>query len=319
MTHTHINNSSYTFKHTNLLGIEQLSQHDIVFLLDQSEHMLTAFRSKTPLHNLKDAVVINLFFENSTRTLNSFDIAAKKLGAEVINTAIAHSSIKKGETLLDTAATLNAMRPDIVVIRHSFAGATALLSAKISCPVINAGDGAHEHPTQALLDALTIKLSKGSITGLKVAICGDILHSRVAYSNILLLKQMQADVHVVAPPTLMPHYIETLGITAHTHMSKGIKDCDIIMMLRLQTERMNGIYVPSPKEFYRFYGLDVEKLQNAKPDALIMHPGPTNRGVEIDGSIIENSRSLIERQVESGVAVRMAVMHNLYNAMQKAG
>ena len=260
---------------------------------------------------LRGRTQINLFFEASTRTQSSFELAGKRLGADVMNMSVANSSVKKGETLIDTAITLNAMRPDIIVVRHASAGAVHLLARKVDCSVVNAGDGAHEHPTQALLDALTIRRNKGRIEGLTVAICGDILHSRVARSNIILLSALGARVRVIAPSTLLPSGIERMGVEVYRDMRAGLKDADIVMMLRLQRERMNGAFVPSTREYFRFFGLDAEKLRLAKHDALVMHPGPMNRGVEIDSSIADGPQSLIREQVEMGVAVRMAVLEAL--------
>jgi aspartate carbamoyltransferase catalytic subunit len=260
---------------------------------------------------LRGRTLINLFFEASTRTQASFELAGKRLGADVMNMNVSTSSVQKGETLIDTAMTLNAMRPDIIVVRHYAAGAVELLSQKVDCSVINAGDGAHEHPTQALLDALTIRRAKARVGGLTVAICGDILHSRVARSNIHVLNALGARVRLVAPSTLTPPGIERLGAEVFTDMWKGLEDADIVMMLRLQRERMQGSYVPSTREYYHFFGLDQEKLSRARPDALIMHPGPMNRGVEIASAIADHSRSVIRDQVEMGVAVRMAVLEAL--------
>jgi len=261
---------------------------------------------------LRGRTQINLFFEASTRTQSSFELAGKRLGADVMNMSVSSSSVKKGETLIDTAVTLNAMHPDLIIIRHQNSGAVELLSQKVSCSVINAGDGAHEHPTQALLDALTIRRRKGRLHGLLVAICGDILHSRVARSNILLLHAMGARVRVIGPSTLMPPGVERLGVEVFHDMKKGLEGVDIVMMLRLQLERMSGSYVPSQREYFHFYGLDYAKLAYAKPDALIMHPGPMNRGVEIDSAVADDiDRSLIREQVEMGVAVRMAVLDAL--------
>jgi aspartate carbamoyltransferase catalytic subunit len=260
---------------------------------------------------LRGRTQINLFFEPSTRTQSSFEIAGKRLGADVMNMSVAASSVKKGETLIDTAATLNAMRPDIIVVRHHAAGAVHLLARKVDCSVVNAGDGAHEHPTQALLDALTIRRNKGRIEGLVVAICGDVLHSRVARSNIILLQALGARVRLVAPSTLLPAGIDRFGVEVFSRMSDGLRDADIVMMLRLQRERMNGSFVPSVKEYFHFFGLDGEKLAYAKPDALVMHPGPMNRGVEISSAIADGAQSLIREQVEMGVAVRMAVLEAL--------
>jgi len=261
---------------------------------------------------LRGRTLINLFFENSTRTRTSFELAGKRLGGDVINMSTSVSSIKKGETLIDTAMTLNAMHPDVLVVRHPESGAVQLLAEKVNCAVINAGDGSHEHPTQALLDALTIRRRKGQIQGLSVAICGDILHSRVARSNIQLLNIMGARVRLVAPKTLLPAQIDRLGVEVFHTMKEGLKDVDIVMMLRLQTERMHGSFVPSTREYFHFFGLDYEKLAVAKPDALIMHPGPMNRGVEIDSELADDiDRSVIRQQVEMGVAVRMACLETL--------
>ncbi|RMF11786.1 MAG: aspartate carbamoyltransferase catalytic subunit [Alphaproteobacteria bacterium] len=298
------------FPHKHLLGIEGLNPLEINYLLDLSdgyvEQNRQANKNKAILAGLTQ---INLFFENSTRTRTSFELAGKRLGADVINMSVATSSVRKGETLLDTAITLNAMHPDILVVRHGQSGAVKLLSEKVDGAVINAGDGWHEHPTQALLDALTIRRRKGRIEGLTVAICGDILHSRVARSNIHLLTTMGARVRVVAPPTLLPTAIERLGVEVHHRMETGLSDCDIVMMLRLQRERMEGSYLPSVREFFHLYGLDYDKLSVARPDALIMHPGPMNRGVEIDTVVADDiHRSAIQEQVEMGVAVRMACL-----------
>ena len=256
---------------------------------------------------LQGRTVINLFFESSTRTRTSFELAGKRLGADVINMSVSTSSIKKGETLIDTAMTLNAMHTDVLVVRHSDSGAVKLLSEKVNCAVMNAGDGSHEHPTQALLDALTIRRRRGKLQGLTVAICGDVLHSRVARSNILLLHTMGARVRVIGPPTLLPSAIDRFGVEVFHDMREGLADCDIVMMLRLQTERMQGRFVPSVREYFHFFGLDREKLAMAREDALVMHPGPMNRGVEIDSELADDlDRSVIREQVEMGVAVRMA-------------
>ena len=301
------------FPHRDLLGIEGLTPEQVNYLLDKSEIYVLQNRQVDKRSSLMQGrTLINLFFEASTRTRTSFELAGKRLGADVINMSAEGSSIKKGETLIDTAMTLNAMHPDVLVVRHQESGAVALLSKKVDCAVINAGDGAHEHPTQALLDALTIRRRKGRIAGLRVAICGDIQHSRVARSNIQLLNIMGAHVRVVAPPTLLPAKAANLGVEVHHDMRKGLKDVDIVMMLRLQSERMQGSFVPSVREYFHFYGLDLEKLAFAKPDAMVMHPGPMNRGVEIDTEIADDiSRSAIAEQVEMGVAVRMAVLDAL--------
>jgi aspartate carbamoyltransferase catalytic subunit len=300
------------FAHRHLLTCEVLTAPEILWLLDLADKAADTNRQiqkKSDL--LRGRTLINLFFEASTRTQSSFELAGKRLGADVMNMNVSSSSVQKGETLIDTAMTLNAMRPDIIVVRHHAAGAAALLSQKVDCSVINAGDGAHQHPTQALLDALTIRRAKGRIAGLVVAICGDILHSRVARSNINVLNALGAHVRIIAPSTLLPPHPERFGAEVHTDMWTGIEGADIVMMLRLQSERMQGTYIPSSREFYHFFGLDQEKLSRAKPDALIMHPGPMNRGVEIASSIADDSRSLIRAQVEMGVAVRMAVLEAL--------
>ncbi len=268
--------------------------------------------AKKKRETLRGRTLINMFFESSTRTQASFELAGKRLGADVMNMSVAGSSMSKGETLIDTAMTLNAMRPDIIVIRHHAAGAVALLSQKVDCSVINAGDGEHEHPTQALLDALTIRRRLGRIAGLTIAICGDILHSRVARSNIRLFGALGAHVRVVAPSTLLPPHPERLGAEVFTRMEEGIRGADVVMMLRLQRERMlSRSFVPSQREYFHFFGLDYEKLALAKPDAIIMHPGPINRGFEIDSNVAEDPRSVIQEQVEMGVAVRMAVLQAL--------
>lgn len=310
--------SDTAFPHRHLLGIEGLRASEITLLLDMADACVEQNRriDKKQSH-LRGLTQINLFFEDSTRTRTSFELAGKRLGADVINMSVSSSSIKKGETLIDTAMTLNAMRPDVLVVRHNASGAVELLAQKVDCAVINAGDGAHEHPTQALLDALTIRRRLGRLHGLTVAICGDILHSRVARSNIHLLNTMGARLRLVAPPTLLPAYAERLGAEVHHDMRRGLQDADIVMMLRLQTERMQGAFVPSIKEYFHFYGLDYEKLSAAKPDALIMHPGPMNRGIEIDSDVADDiHRSVIREQVEMGVAVRMAVLEILTHRLR---
>jgi aspartate carbamoyltransferase catalytic subunit len=298
------------YPHKHLLGIEGLSPDDITLLLDLSDAYVEQNRAPEKKSTLlRGRTVINLFFENSTRTRTSFELAGKRLGGDVINMSAEASSIKKGETVIDTAMTLNAMLPDVLIVRHPDSGAVKLLSEKVNCAVINGGDGTHEHPTQALLDALAIRRRKGHLQGLLVAICGDILHSRVARSNIHLLQTMGARVRVVGPPTLIPSAIDRMGVEVFNDMRAGLRDVDIVMMLRLQTERMQGSFVPSVREYFHFYGLDYEKLSVAKPDALVMHPGPMNRGVEIDSEVADDiDRSLIREQVEMGVAVRMACL-----------
>jgi aspartate carbamoyltransferase catalytic subunit len=312
-------NPPFAFPHRHLLGIAGLSPTDIEGLLAAAEEAVALSRQvEKKKATLRGRTQINLFFEASTRTQSSFEIAGKRLGADVMNMSVASSSLKKGETVLDTAATLNAMRPDIIVVRHHAAGAVALLAQKVDCSVVNAGDGAHEHPTQALLDALTIKRAKGRIAGLKVAICGDVLHSRVARSNIMLLNALGAEVRAVAPSTLLPDGVERLGVTAFRSMREGLDGVDVVMMLRLQLERMNGSYVPSVKEYFARFGLDAAKLAYAKPDAVVMHPGPMNRGVEIASEVADGPRSLIRDQVEMGVAVRMAVLEALARHLPNA-
>ena len=301
------------FPHKHLLGIEGLSSQEIQILLGLADSYVEQNRAdnkKTDL--LRGRTLINLFFENSTRTRTSFELAGKRLGGDTINMAVTTSSIKKGETLIDTAMTLNAMHPDILCVRHPHSGAVQLLSEKVNCSVVNGGDGTHEHPTQALLDAQTIRRRYGKIEGLSVAISGDVVHSRVARSNMCLLTTMGAKVRLVAPPTLLPTDVERYGVDIFHNLEDGISGCDIVMMLRLQTERMQGMYVPSIREYFRFYGLTKEKLNAANPDALVMHPGPMNRGVEIDSELADDiDRSLIREQVEMGVAVRMAVFEVL--------
>jgi aspartate carbamoyltransferase catalytic subunit len=308
-----------SFPHRHLLGIEGLSPQDIEALLDLAETEVEVSRQVEKKKSvLRGRTLINLFFEASTRTQSSFELAGKRLGADVMNMAVGASSVRKGETLIDTAMTLNAMHPDILVVRHHAAGAVELLAQKVECSVINAGDGAHEHPTQALLDALTIRRHKERIAGLIVAICGDIRHSRVARSNILLLNALGAQVRVVAPSTLLPAAVERLGVTAFTRMREGLDGADVVMMLRLQRERMSAAYVPSSREYFRFYGLDSDKLAAAKPDAIVMHPGPMNRGVEIDPLVADGPQSVIREQVEMGVAVRMAVLEALGRHLRNA-
>ena len=297
-----------------LLGIAGMGAAEIGELLDLADGYVERSRRAggTKLDSLRGRTLINLFFETSTRTRTSFELAGKRLGADVINMQVETSAIKKGETLIDTAMTLNAMRPDALAVRHPDSGAVKLLSEKVACAVINAGDGSHEHPTQALLDALTVRRKRGRIAGLRVAICGDILHSRVARSNLHLLTALGARVRLIAPPTLLPAAVERLGAEVFHDMAEGLEGCDVVMMLRLQGERMRGTFVPSVREYFRFWGLDEAKLARARRDALVMHPGPMNRGVEIDSEIADNlTRSAILDQVELGVAVRMACLDAL--------
>ncbi len=307
-----------SFSQPHLLGIEPLSQSDILSVLDLSETYVDLNRAEAKHGDaLRGLTQINMFFEASTRTQASFEIAGKRLGADVMNMTMAASSVKKGETLIDTALTLNAMHPDLLVVRHPHSGAVDLLAQKVNCAVLNAGDGRHEHPTQALLDALTIRRAKGRLHRLRIAICGDIAHSRVARSNILLLGKMENRVTLVGPPTLMPAGVADWGVEVTGDMSEGLKDADVVMMLRLQRERMDGGFIPSEREYYHRFGLDAEKLAHAAPDAIVMHPGPMNRGVEIDGTIADDiNRSVIQEQVEMGVAVRMAAMDLLARNMR---
>jgi aspartate carbamoyltransferase catalytic subunit len=300
------------FPHRHLLSCATLSAQEITSLLDVADKAAEMNRQVNKKRELlRGRTLINLFFEPSTRTQASFELAAKRLGADVLNMNVATSSMSKGETLIDTAQTLNAMRPDIIVVRHHAAGAVELLSQKVSCSVVNAGDGAHQHPTQALLDALTMRRAKGRIAGLVVAICGDVVHSRVARSNIDLLNKLGAHVRLIAPSTLLPPQASLLGVETFTNMRKGLDGADVVMMLRMQRERMSGSFVPSTREYYHYFGLDEEKLDCAKPDALVMHPGPINRGVEIASTVADGPKSVIHEQVEMGVAVRMAVLEAL--------
>ena len=296
-----------------LLGIEQLKQIEILEILDCAEKYVKLNRETKKNSNILSGLTqINMFFENSTRTQASFELAGKRLGADVMNMAMQASSIKKGETLIDTALTLNAMNPDLIVVRHPQSGAVKLLAEKVNCSVINAGDGFHEHPTQALLDALTIRRTKGRLQSLSIAICGDIAHSRVARSNLLLLNKLGNRIRLIGPRTLMPSGVSELGAEVFEDMYLGLNDVDVVMMLRLQNERMDGSFVPSRREYYHRWGLNSEKLSYAKKDVIVMHPGPMNRGVEIDGTLADDiNHSVIQDQVEIGVAVRMAVMELL--------
>ncbi len=309
------------FSQRHLLGIESLHPTEITAILDLADHYADHNLKKNKhLDVLAGLTQVNMFFENSTRTQASFEIAGKRLGADVMNMAMQASSIKKGETLIDTALTLNAMHPDLIVVRHPHSGAVKLLSEKVNCAVLNAGDGRHEHPTQALLDALTIRRSKKRLHRLTVAICGDIAHSRVARSNIFLLGKMENRVRLVGPKTLMPSGVDKFGVEVTDNMEDGLKDADVVMMLRLQKERMDGGFIPSEREYYHRWGLDAEKLKNAKEDVIVMHPGPMNRGVEIDGTLADDiNHSVIQEQVEMGVAVRMAAMDLLARNHRNSG
>ena len=308
------------FTDRHLLGIEHLSPAAITEILDLADGYV-AFNRQDKKHTetLSGFTQINMFFENSTRTQASFELAGKRLGADVMNMQMQASSIKKGETLIDTAMSLNAMHPDLLVVRHPQSGAVDLLAQKVNCAVLNAGDGRHEHPTQALLDALTIRRAKGRLHRLSIAICGDIAHSRVARSNILLLGKMENRIRLIGPPTLMPARIEEFGVEVFQDMAEGLRDVDVVMMLRLQRERMDGGFIPSEREYYHRFGLDGEKLSHARADAIVIHPGPMNRGVEIDGTLADDiNRSVIQEQVEMGVAVRMAAMDLLARNLRSA-
>jgi aspartate carbamoyltransferase catalytic subunit len=308
------------FPAAHFISVADLNRPQVLQLLDLADAFVALNRQRAKkLDLLKGRTLMNLFFENSTRTQSSFELAGKRLGADVVNMSPRQSSMAKGETLIDTAVTLNAMRPDLLVVRHASSGAASLLAQKVGCSVINAGDGQHEHPTQALLDALSIRYAFGKVEGLTVAICGDVMHSRVARSNILLLGMLGAQVRLVGPPTLMPSQAERWGVTVYHDMRKGIAGADVVMMLRLQLERMQGALVPSTREYFRFYGLDREKLAVASPGVKVMHPGPMNRGVEIDSDVADDPEvSLIQNQVEMGVAVRMAVLTSLAARLDNA-
>lgn len=309
-----------SFRARHLLGIDHLKPDEIVTLLDLAQDY-AALNRRTIKHSdaLAGMTQINMFFENSTRTQASFELAGKRLGADVMNMAVAQSSVKKGETLIDTALTLNAMQPDLLVVRHPHSGAVNLLAEKVNCAVINAGDGRHEHPTQALLDALTIRRAKGRLHRLTIAICGDIAHSRVARSNLILLGKMENRIRLIGPATLMPAGVGDMGVELYEDMREGLKGVDVVMMLRLQKERMDGGFIPSEREYFHRFGLDAEKLALAAPDAIVMHPGPMNRGVEIDGTLADDiNRSVIQDQVEMGVAVRMAALDLLARNLREA-
>ena len=304
---------TFPFPRRHFLSVLDLNELDVAGLLDLADGFVSLNRQTSKkLDLLKGRTLMNLFFENSTRTQSSFELAGKRLGADVVNMSPRSSSIAKGETLIDTAVTLNAMQPDLLVVRHASSGAASLLAQKVTCSVINAGDGQHEHPTQALLDALSMRRAFGRIAGLRVAICGDVLHSRVARSNVALLQMMGAEVRLVGPPTLMPAQVDRWGVQVFHDLRQGIAGCDVVMMLRLQLERMDGVMAPSQREYFRFFGLDREKLAHAADHVRVMHPGPMNRGVEIDSDVADDLNvSLIQDQVEMGVAVRMAILASL--------
>jgi aspartate carbamoyltransferase catalytic subunit len=295
-----------------LLGIEGLTPGEIALILDTAEAMKeVGRRSIKKVPALRGRTVVNLYFEPSTRTRTSFEIAEKRLSADTLSIATATSSVTKGETLLDTVRNLEAMSPDVIVMRHSSSGAPHLLARTCRSAIVNAGDGMHEHPTQALLDAFTIRQHKGRLAGLKVAIVGDLLHSRVLRSNIVLLTTMGANVSVCGPATLMPPAIEAFGVTATTSVEDVVEDADVVMMLRIQHERMHGHFIPSVREYFALFGMTPERLRRARPDVILMHPGPMNRGVEIDSAVADGPYSVILEQVANGVAVRMAVLYLL--------
>ena len=297
-----------------LLSINELSKSEIISIINNANSYYHDNKISSKKKVLNNFTQINLFFENSTRTQVSFEIAGTLLGANVVNFPFNNSSQSKGETLLDLAATLNSMNPDILIIRHPNSGAVQLISEKVDCPVVNAGDGNHEHPTQALLDILTIKKRIGRIDNLKIAICGDIAHSRVARSNIFCHKKLGNKIRVIGPKTLIPKDIDKLGVQVFYNMIEGLRDIDVVMVLRLQKERMDGGYFSSEREYFHLYGLDDRKMKYAKPSAIIMHPGPMNRGIEIDGDLADNlDKSVITMQVEAGLAIRMSVLELLLN------
>ncbi len=300
----------YLFQHKHILSIEQLSPADIFHIFDTA----TSFKeiSNRPVKKvptLKGKTIINFFFEPSTRTRLSFEIAAKRMSADTFNISASTSSAQKGETLIDTALNLEAMNPDIIIIRHGSSGAPALLTRYVNAGIINAGDGTHEHPSQALLDMMTVQEHKGTIEGLKVAIVGDIAHSRVAHSDILGFSKMGADVRVAGPATFMPPHIDTLGATVCSSVAEAITDADVVMALRIQKERQDDPLIPSLREYAQFYGINKSILRHARPDALIMHPGPINRGVEMNPDVADGSGSVILEQVTNGVAIRMALLY----------
>ena len=305
-----IKKSNNIFNKIHLVETADLSKKEIEYILDESKKYISFNKNKIKKINLLEGrTIFNLFFEDSTRTRTSFEVAAKRLGADLINVVVKDSSINKGETLLDTMTTINSMNPDVLVVRHPEEGISKKISETVDASVINAGDGSHEHPTQALLDALTIKNKFESFSKLKIAICGDILHSRVARSNIIILSKLGAQINVIGPKEWLPENIKKLPVNVFTDMKKGLQNCDIVMMLRIQKERIVGKIMPNQKTYFKKYGLDHNKLKYAKKNAFVMHPGPMNRGVEIDSSLADDiTRSLIQEQVAMGVAVRMACL-----------
>ena len=304
------NRSKNIYKKIHLVETEDLNKKEIEFILQEAIKFIKFNKKRIKKNNLLEGrTVFNLFFEDSTRTRTSFEVAAKRLGADLINVAVKDSSINKGETLLDTMTTINSMNPDVLIVRHPEEGISKKISMNVDASVINAGDGSHEHPTQALLDALTIKSRFKNFTKLKIAICGDILHSRVARSNIIILSKLGAKINVIGPKEWLPQNLKKLPVKVFTDMKKGLKNCNIVMMLRIQKERIVGKIMPNEKTYFKKYGLDYNKLQYAKKNAFVMHPGPMNRGVEIDSELADDvTRSLIQEQVAMGVAIRMACL-----------
>ena len=302
--------SKNIFKKIHLVETADLTKKEIEHILDESKKYITFNKRKIKKINvLEGRTIFNLFFEDSTRTRTSFEVAAKRLGADLINVVVKDSSINKGETLLDTMTTINSMNPDVLIVRHPEEGISKKISETVDASVINAGDGSHEHPTQALLDALTIKNKFENFSKLKIAICGDILHSRVARSNIIILSKLGAKINVIGPKEWLPKSLNKLPVNVYTEMKKGLQNCDIVMMLRIQKERIVGKIMPNQKTYFKKYGLDYNKLKYAKKNAFVMHPGPMNRGVEIDSKLADDvTRSLIQEQVAMGVAVRMACL-----------
>ena len=302
--------SNNIYKKIHLVETADLNTKEIEFILDEAKKFINFNKRRVKKSNLLEGrTVFNLFFEDSTRTRTSFEVAAKRLGADLINVAVKDSSINKGETLLDTMTTINSMNPDVLIVRHPEEGISKRISINVDACVINAGDGSHEHPTQALLDTLTIKNRFNNFSKLQIAICGDILHSRVARSNIIILSKLGAKVNVIGPKQWLPKNINKLPVEVYTDMKKGLKNCDIVMMLRIQKERIVGKIMPNQKTYFNKYGLDYNKLKYAKKNAFVMHPGPMNRGVEIDSKLADDiTRSLIQEQVAMGVAIRMACL-----------
>jgi aspartate carbamoyltransferase catalytic subunit len=315
-----VRSRTFPFPRRHFISAADLTRPEAHSLLDLADGFVSLNRQKAKkLDLLKGRTLMNLFFENSTRTQSSFELAGKRLGADVVNMSPRQSSMSKGETLIDTAVTLNAMKPDLLVVRHASSGAASLLAQKVDGCVINAGDGQHEHPTQSLLDALSMRRAFGQVEGLTVAICGDVAHSRVARSNVILLQTLGAHVRLVGPATLMPMGADRWGADIFHDLAEGIEGVDVVMMLRLQLERMTGSLVPSTREYFRYFGLDRARLAHAAPHARVMHPGPMNRGVEIDSDIADDlSVSLIQDQVEMGVAMRMAILTSLAARLDNA-